>query len=161
MKLIKVKNEFYITEDCELEEGDYFLHDGEAIRAVSKSAIKMSKITWSTCPLQGVFELNKYEIADLIGEVSPLKLAMEYGEFFNSNSGYQMIAAYGHLDGFIKHEELNKDKLYTEEDLKLAYLAGYDIANGFSKVTCKEFIEQIRPKTQWDVEIVNEKPKLL
>jgi hypothetical protein len=42
-------------------------------------------------------------------------------------------------------KEQNKNK-YTEEEVRLAYLAGYDMAKGISKITSKQFIQSLQNK---------------
>jgi hypothetical protein len=41
-----------------------------------------------------------------------------------------------------------QERMYSEEQLKLAYLAGYDMAKGISKITSKQFIQSLESKQE-------------
>lgn len=92
------------------------------------------------------------------------------GLFYHANKTFAPI----YQAGFNKCLELNKDKLYTEEDLlkaiEMAQSMYWDIDNkGFSsdiegdwsfKYDEKEIVESIQSKTEWDIEVFIEENKV-
>ena len=69
-------------------------------------------------------KLSKQNCDEIFGVVYVEKLADEYA---NVNGDYD--EHYGHIgfkEGFKKAIELNKDKVFTEEDMRKAYFDGYN-----------------------------------
>jgi hypothetical protein len=46
----------------------------------------------------------------------------------------------------LEDRDKQAERMYSEEELKLAYLAGYDMAKGISKITSKQFIQSLESK---------------
>lgn len=74
-KLIKLNNHFYVIDDYIIEENDYFVNNNEILKAVSKSAIKLPKVTHSTDKLEGVIQLNLSDVEEVVYGYSVEKLA--------------------------------------------------------------------------------------
>jgi len=130
--------------------------------------------------------LNLSEIKELLGEVNVNKLSEIYSNkqielifgdrIKRTNSsrvnkkldiivqqGVLLLSTVGKTlfeNGYNKALEDNKNKKYTEEDIRLAF------TNGFAEYTarsfdCEDYIRYIQPKTEWEVEFVDEKLKLI
>ncbi len=118
------------------------------------------KITHSTKPLEGVEPLSLSEVKGLIGEPDVESLARKRHYDGTLEGGYLVG---GFINGYMQSLENNKDKNYTEEDIRvairLATTSKYDhILMFYSEEEIIEFINQ--PKTSWDVEFVDGKIKL-
>ena len=64
------------------------------------------------------------------------------------------------LYGYNQALEDNKEKKYTEKDLKRAYACGKGVGGLDMKDGFEEFIQSLQPKTEWEVEMVDGKLKL-
>lgn len=134
-------------------------------------------ITHSTEGFRGVIKLNKSEICELVGEFNVEKLALEldkskcrnFKREFTSKETYDGIID-GYILGFNKHEELTKDKLYTEEDvykaIEMARENSPEIFNhpeyGYvNDYTENDIITALQPKTEWDITIENGKIQIM
>jgi len=73
--------------------------------------------------LQG-YKLSKLNCDEIFGIVDVEKLADFYGAEANGNIDFKFGANQGFEDGFNKAMELNKDKLFTEDDVNLAFVLG-------------------------------------
>ncbi len=173
MKLIKINTDHYIVvDDSEIKEGDWII---DIKRPLSPRQIKTKhlledlfdsekKITHSTLPLDSVAIENSersYKLIPLayikvvVSEVDIDKKAKEEG-------GYDVFRdriIYSH--GYNQALEDNKEKKYTEEDIRKAILmARVRIENVSPKYSIDEIIQAIKPKTEWEVEIIDDKLKL-
>lgn len=192
MKVNKISNDHYIiVDDSEIKEGDWII-DSLGIRQVTScegvKAVQdvnhIKKITHSTQPLdeRGYWgkvmplTLTISEIKELIGEVDVEKKAEESfpiisGTHPNINWDRSNLQE-GFITGYLQALEDNKDKKYTEEDLRKMFVHGKQlgltiagaIRNGGDKpnqdMWFNESIESLQPKTEWEVEIVDGKLKL-
>jgi hypothetical protein len=105
-------------------------------------------------------KLSKQNCDEIFGVTDVEKLADEYADVNGDYDGY-----YGHVgfkNGFNKAMELNKDKVFTLEDMKRAFSRGKDLTakerfmftewEAFTKL-----VDSIQP-TEIEVEIVMEEP---
>lgn len=192
MKLIKVNIDHYVIfDDSEIKEGHWYIDDTKTIRKSMTSdedywllRKEYKKITHSTQPLDSKgywgkvmpLTLTIFEIKELIGEVDVEKIAEEiYSEFPNNPKEHpewhynKDVHCYKKRKAFIKGYnqalEDNKEKKYTEEDIKYAIIFGYnkrtfDVEKIMNSQTDEEFIKSLQPKTEWEVEFVDGKLKL-
>jgi hypothetical protein len=121
------------------------------------------------------YKLSKQNCDEIFGVVDVEKLARncikhrynKYGENITSET-QKLDTIYGFKDGFNKAMELNKDKVFTLEDMKRAFKVGF--SNGFAsdiismhrlpeekEKLFNEFIQSIQQPTEIEVEIVMEK----
>lgn len=145
------------------------------------------QITYSTQPLEEGTTIHgiehkrwvyiKYidlsEVKELLGEVDVEKKAdEEYYEqdksfendidpFFN----YSEYLKVGFIDGYNQALENNKEKKYTEEDINkirqiLVEGAITNMSCSSAVVELDKYIQSLKPKTEWEVEIVDGKLKL-
>ena len=150
--------------------------------------VPYKKITHSTQPLElltlsenglsgmgfsKVRPLNIFNVKELIGEVDVNKKAeQEYREYPN-NPKEHPDWQYGRdtnchrkrkafIKGYNQALEDNKDKKYTEEDLRIALVYGYERGRegDFTSEQEEEFYKYLQPPTSWEVEIVDGKLKL-
>jgi hypothetical protein len=143
MKLKKINEEHYVVEN----------NDG-VITYSTKVAIEDY---WN------VIELPLSEVKELLGEVDVQIKAEKERE----KLGYTNKFITGFVSGYTKAIEDNKEKKYTEEDLRKAIEFGYQlrcnnrpINSGHNWV--KDFIAQsLQPKTEWEVDIINGKLTLI
>ena len=187
MKLIKINTDHYIIVDnSEIKEGDWFI-DSLGIRQVTsfagvmvvKDITHIKKITHSTQPFNcncsnkgyrldtncaernhcfdKIQYLSLQEVKELIGEVDVKKKAKEYVGWWDEHDD-QDVKLF--TRGYNQALEDNKDKKYTEEDIDKAYWAGMQFV-GEDKGSFGEFIQSLQPKTEWEVEMIDGKLKLM
>lgn len=111
-------------------------------------------------------KISLQEVKELIGVVDVEKKAEEYADFSNDyvplTFGYKFNTntKRDYLAGYNQALEDNKEKRYTEEDLKYMFECGRNYQNN-AEITFKASIEHlIQTKTSWQVEIVDGKLKL-
>lgn len=183
-KLIKLKNDHYIiVDDSQINKGDYCLmfddsgniflgnepqqYLGEKAGHYLNKGLR--KITHSTQSFNFDFmePLVLSEVKELIGEVDVEKKAREI--VINNNpfgsENFSVSTFNGLVKDITKALEDNKEKKYTEEDLRKAWNAAYIDAMSIDEETYKplffeDFIQSLQPKTEWEVEIVDGKLKL-
>lgn len=174
MKLIKIKTDhFIIVDDSEFEEGDFVFND------YNKTIIKYSaghgiglckKITHSTTTAnldvygQTPVGLLLQEVKELIGEVDVKKIANNWA-LENADSTMESNSALnkGFIFGYNQCLEDNKDKKYTDEDMRKCWEAciAFNRPAGLdSGINYNVFIKNIQPKTEWEVEFIDGKLKL-
>jgi hypothetical protein len=110
------------------------------------------------------FDLRKYKLSkqncdEIFGVVDVEKLAREWHKQQNFNSLSDNIISVGYLnmfkDGFNKAMELNKDKLFTLEDMMNCWNKALKFQE--HKETLGDFIQSLQQPTEIDVEIVMER----
>ena len=182
-KLIKIENEYYLTTDTKVEEGDYglafahggrngfgrgwyiFYHDGKPVNKLNAICAGTRKITHSTAPIDGdevgscfhiIEKLSLKNCEELFGVFDVEKLAEESSELqslFNDLACYET----GFIRGFNKAMELNKDKVFTAEDAILiaeyVRVASQSTPNTRTKDLFNEY-QSLQQPTEIDVEIV-------
>jgi hypothetical protein len=192
MKLIQLTPEHYvIADDSAIKEGDCVVNGNNKIFQYTNESISglnyCKKITHSTKELDGVKTLSLPEVKETIGEVDVEKLAEKYIEnYCNDNNlessvltdAVKTLLRIGFIDGYNRCFKDNKDKKYTENDLKKSFekgeergyeekscrerynpLTGYEPKN--NKMVFEEIIQHIQSETEWDVEFVDNKIKLI
>lgn len=102
--------------------------------------------------LEGVDNRPLSEVEELLLGYDVEKVYMSI--FNNKGAGFKMFAK-----GFKAAMELNKDKLFTIEDMEKAYNYGIAIEYINIKPDFDKFIQPLLPKTQWKIKI-NEQNKL-
>jgi len=183
-KLIKLKEGYIIVSDKEIKEADIHINlltkeIERASKNLSKNFIGNSNFNFSVrkqykkiIASNFIPELPNIDFNDLeeeFGIVDIKKLASMYAnkelnEEFTSKSGnfYGFYSSF--LDGFNKCLELNKDKLYTLEDMRNCFIAGERYQEDWSlnqigekeeilEYDFGEYIQSLQPKTEWDIEV--------
>jgi Ser-tRNA(Ala) deacylase AlaX len=70
-----------------------------------------------------------------------------FGEIWASLTTEQSEYLKGYIDRQIDMaKRWQEERMHSEEELKLAYLAGYDMAKGISNITSKQFIQSLESK---------------
>lgn len=192
MKLIKIKEDHYVIVDhSEIREGDWCYDIALGIFQASHNYNAYNtnlckKITHSTQPIEEFIDnegikrigwtnikvLELSEVKELIGEVDMEKKAREI--VINNNpfgsENFSMSTFNGLVKDITKALEDNKDKKYTEEDLRKALWDLGDvlfnnnqngIKEGEPQMYINNIIQSLQPKTHWEVEIVDGKLKLV
>jgi len=169
MNKIKLKEDHYVVvDDSKIKEGDWLLDttDNTIWGCYKDMSIYLfpecKKITHSTRPFGGsATAISLHEVKELIGEVDVEKKAEDAG-FYDStedNKGNRTTKAF--LSGYNQAFEDNKEKKYTDEDIRKAILmARVRIENVSPKYSIDEIFKSLQPKTSWEVEIVDGKLKL-
>ena len=184
MKLIQINTDHYIVvDDSEIKEGDWIIDikDPLSPRQIKTKHLledlfdSEKKITHSTLPLEKftydnlsdeVFSMDYHnikpislqEVKELIGEVDVKKKMISP---YPINTQNDVDWCNGYQRGYNQALEDNKEKKYTEEDLRKAILmARVRIENVSPKYSIDEIFLSLQPKTEWDVEIVDGKLKL-
>lgn len=136
-KLIKVENTFYLKQ-------------GETILATSSIPNLSASIRYS---------LSKQNCDEIFRVVDVEKLAEEV--LPNDDTTGTLSKQKGFVIGFNKAMELNKDKVFTEEDLRKAIRFGFHFAYGYltgEKGTIEKksdrYIQSLQQPTEIEVEIV-------
>lgn len=149
------------------------------------------RITHSTEPesfgdgwMQSIKPLLLSEVKELLGEVDVEKKAEEFAKKHSIYESAQDDTEYGYREGYNQCLEDNKEKKYTEEDLiKFAdwvetsqEASEYDKKNRMrfdlkmegnpeSKKRLPElfniYIQTLKPKTEWEVELIDGKLRLV
>lgn len=172
MKLIKIGEEFILTNKQEIKIGDVTLEKHPTgyyympkivmeYQLNDNSGIKVIASTNNLC--EGVYSLSLKNIqkalnpsVEDLAEKSVLENKDYKAEGF---SEYQNGKFNGFIEGFLKALELNKDKQFTYDDMVMIYNLGRDEKSksqvmGKYYDTHKEWIEMITKKeSEWDVEI--------
>ena len=155
MQLIKLTYDHYVVvDDSEIKEGDWYVHKQKGVGLRVQKCIGTNlpmdskKITHSTnIDWNDVYYIPLQEVKELIGEVDVEKKAFNYT---SSSQAHRR----GFIDGYNQALEDNKDKKYTEEDLRKMWKFGYNGKN------LDDSIESLQPKTEWEVEMIDVKLKL-
>jgi hypothetical protein len=187
MNLIKIKDEHYVIVDDSwsrnniIIKGDYFLyqfgdcpeicqHDGLGNPNERKNCFK---ITHSTQPLEYIVTDDSFknyefislqEVKEIIGEVDIEENALGYassdvlGEVNpEAYTDKQIGLLHGYIDGYNKALEDNKEKKYKENDISRAVMFG---KWGGTKVDYEKFLQSLQSKTEWKLELIDNKFKL-
>lgn len=170
MKMKKIAEDHYVVvDDSDIKGGHYFLMHGYLIRQcdyvdgymiidTKKGKHHVSvckKMTHSTQPLEwfGGEIIFLSEVKELLGVMDVEKKAqIEWGNVHRTG-------VLGYIDGYNQALEDNKEKKYTEEDLRKAIS---ETRRGmlFLDKYVNEFIQSLQPKTEWEVEILDGKLRL-
>ncbi len=129
-------------------DGDYWLHNESGETIASSWGVYGKKLSEQNCDeIFGVIDVEK--LADEYIVVKP-----KYREHEHN------LAVSAYKEGFNKAMELNKEKLFTEEDLRKAIRFGFHFAYGYltgEKGTIEKksdrYIQSIQHPTEIDVEI--------
>lgn len=188
MKLIQLTPEHYvIADDSAIKEGDCVVNGNNKIFQYTNESISglnyCKKITHSTKGLGGVKTLSLPEVKETIGEVDVEKKAEErypyevgYGVSDENTRIGELQDAY--VNGYNQCLQDNKNKKYTENDLKKSFekgeergyeekscrerynpLTGYEPKN--NKMVFEEIIQHIQSETEWNVEFVDGELRLI
>lgn len=159
MKAIKLSDTHYIVvDDSEIEDGICvrYILDVPYIMFYDKGVeYKQFKITHSTEPIDGdgtgacfvnIKPLSLSEIEEAIYGYSVEKMAeSKYTYKLSSNARKK-----GFIEGFKAHQELTKDKLFTEKDVqKIIHWASL---NEDVRLSEEEMFKSLLPKTEWNIE---------
>lgn len=141
--------------------------------------IWINKVLYSTQPLEEVVWWERETRKSKLGfdNIKPLSLSEVeeaiYGystyELFKKIDGTCKKDEYEHWlfkEGFKAHQELVKDKLFTIENMKIAIqMAKEKEKNGMITYEDKwnedEILRELLPKTEWDIEFIDSKIKLI
>ena len=177
-KLIKLsKTHYIVVDDSEIKEGDYHVAmriiktngiraiaytDKEQLEAIAKIG-GAKKITHSTEPLYkndfwAIKELKLSEVEEAIHGFSVEKMVLNDNSFYRYGGDYDTFEV-GYKAGFKAHQELVKDKLFTIEDMRWAFESATDLSPYYDSFD--DFYKTIAPKTEWDIEFVDGKIKLI
>ena len=185
MKMIKLTSDHYIVVDgdSEIKEGDWTYHHVKGIyeARVDGAYTNQKKITHSTIPkgmmvIEGIKRLSLQEVKELIGEVDVEALEIRYyqqleqrrevaknftgqvagrhPDMFGHSEVHNMVR--GYLEGYNQALEDNKDRKYTDEDVIRIVEKSRETG-----LTAEYLIMTFQPKTEWEVEMVDGKLKLM
>ena len=198
-QLIKLSSDHYIiVDDSYIEMDDYYLDDTNTVRCAITEAESYwthrkhyKKVTHSTQPLGflqeegittanlkltygSVQQLSLSEVKELIGDEHSLKNMWYERNVQNPySSDSQSHAAFdkGFELGYNQSLEDNKDKKYTEKDMRMAmdkmsvvsYSSEFGMSSNYKerKRYIDAYIKSHQPKAEWEVEFIDGKLKLI
>ncbi len=180
----KLSEEHYVgVDDSEIKEGDWVFNEKSKeiypITLVEEVVYYKKKVTHSTQPIEpnslhrkydfiNIKPLSLSEVKELIGEVDVEKKAdFDSKNHYVDQSDYWAVGIDSYKRGYNQALEDNKEKKYTEEDLRKIFIHGKQlgltiagsIRNGGDKpnqdMWFNESRESLQPKTEWEVEFVD------
>lgn len=181
MKLIKIKEDYYVVvDDSEIREGDWVLTEENTIHQVDyvdayTKINEWKKITHSTQPIEEFVDnegikrigwtnikvLELSEVKELIGEVDVESKVYHIVEQVMGNHNMKSSTAKDMINigisSYNQAIEDNKDKKYTEEDLRKAmqmYKGEFTKGIVYSQ---EKIIQYFQPKTEWEVDFFDGK----
>jgi len=168
MKLIKLTDDHYvIVNNSEIKVGDIVLEtyiDGskgvEHIQTLNDiDILSQKKITHSTdININELYYISLQEVKELIGEVDVEK---KYNETWLAKyQPYDSKEGIAFKTGYNQALEDNKEKKYTEDDMRKAYMVGQHGGVTQTHYEFDEYIQQLQPKTEWEVEMIDGQLKL-
>lgn len=92
--------------------------------------------------------LSLSEVEEAIYGYNLEKMALEYDGRMKLDIEFIRAAFKA---GFNKHKELVKDKLFTIDDIALAFRTGIEHGINPKKINTTEYIKSLLPKTEWDI----------
>jgi hypothetical protein len=101
-------------------------------------------------------KLSKQNCDEIFGVVDIEKLAYDFAKYHSIYPTAQDDTEYGFKNGFNKAIELNKDKVFTEEDVRKAYMDGVSNGHNFGYPAIDhtdKYIQSLQQPTEIDVEI--------
>ena len=173
-RLIKINEQHYvICDDSEINEGDYYLtKTNDIVKCGNKNNFTPigSKITHSTKRIEygsvdsitgWIFDKIKpllvSEIEELLYGYSVEKIVNK--EYLLGTGNLGLKKAF--IKGFNTHKELVKNTLFTVEDMKKAIQVFYYDDMLLTENNLNKVIQSLLPKTEWNVEFVDGKLKLM
>jgi len=153
-KLIKLEEHFYIIDDSEIKKRDWVIDNNELRFAVENFPATnwCKKITHSTQPLENVIKISLSDVEEVVYGYNLLKMA----ENFSGKDAGSWQCPISYEIGFKAHQELVKDKLFTIEDIQLAFNRGANFAHmPYPKNVEyeKKYKNSLLPKTEWGITI--------
>ena len=136
MKLLKDNNEYMLIDSSR-----------NLIATTDESIIKAS-------PKK--HKLSRQNCMEIFDEVDVEDLGSQYAWQFVKEKGLSKhnMAKQSFIEGFNKAMELNKDKLFTVEDMKKAYIQGKHGGKTQSYVEFDDFIKSLQQPTEIEVEML-------
>lgn len=155
-KLIRINEQHYviIDEDLKIEEGKHFLTKENIPHTNFGWNFGDRVIIYSTLPLENVSLIKLEDVEEVIN--STYELFKEIDGSCNENEYEHWLFK----QGFKAHQELTKDNLFTISDMIRAMRYASEITNN-KLSNIKNYIESVLPKTEWNVDIINDKIILL
>jgi len=174
MKLIRLsKTHYIIVDDSQIEKGDWVLPINNTpyrlkkaidklpsdkkithstipldIETIPSETANIKKVSWGNIkhiPLSEVEEaINGYSVEKMAHKIRMDKWGDEIGQGIKNSCREEGI-----IEGFKAHQQLVKDKVFTEEDVRIAIAMARTLPND----TGTQIIQSLTTsKTEWDVE---------
>ena len=130
---------------------NYLLEDNKGVVIGSTSTKEINKLSKQNCD-------------EIFGVVDVEKLAEDFAKYHSIYPTAQDDTEYGFKQGFKKAMELNKDKVFTLEDVRKAYIYGVSNCHsfGYSAIGYTDkCIQSLQQPTEINVEVEMETKKQL
>lgn len=183
MKLKKLIEEHYIiVDESDIKDGEYCLSMLNEVVVFGKNFNQSlyRKITHSTEPIEGgttffqnrgdklcydkIGVLSLSEVKELLGEVDVDRKAVKFSKRYSNHDDSQEAVYDGYNEGYKQCLIDNKEKMFTEEDVRNAISFGNNIQ--YTRLTLssvekemRKFIQFLQSPTEWEVEFVDDKLK--
>lgn len=172
-KLIKLLEGYIITSTEEIKEKDFIIERGKPI-VKCKAILDCEDLVWESLNTKssacdGIFNFKKIIASTFIKELPSIDFngfedkvgasnkdwIVENAENYCQKEKRRTDVFSAYLEGWNKHKELNKDKLYTLEDMEKCYNGllqnvGTSIKQS-DLPTSKQYIEHLSPPKQWNI----------
>lgn len=162
MKLIKINPIYYIIVDKLKIESLDWIKDSRGIRQViSTDGIQFGedvmKVTHSTVPLlagksTGPLNISLSNIMQILGEVDVQSKAKNYSYF--GNEEFNETSERDYLVGYYQACRDLQSKRYTIDDMRLMFMCD-------SSLDFTDCLNELEPKTEWNLEFVDGQFRLL
>jgi len=164
-KLIKTKEGYYLVDNSEILEDHYYLawenyysspRWVRYVLSIGLNGDKQFNIIASDINLDDVKKLSKENCDEIFGVVDVEKLADDSSQEFLIKPIESPIFTFGYEEGFEKAMELNKDKVFTLEDIRKAYQQGEEdsyLKGGLTKTKEDNYIQSLQQPTEIEVEV--------
>ena len=165
----------HIIRQCEYVDGYMVIdttqgkHHVSVCKKITRSSQPMgTQIDGVNCWTSELMPLSLSEVKELLGVVNVEKKVMELYNNFKLKPFEAMYPLEGATKRFVENVynqalEDNKERKYTEEDMRKAMRFG-SMRNKLTiselESSFQQLIQSLQPKTEWNVEIVEDKLKL-
>ncbi len=105
--------------------------------------------------------LSLSEVKEVISGYSVEKMALEYYPITEFEDEFDYRYRLGFIEGFKVYQELVKDNLFTIDDIKKAMMYGMYSIQYNTEIAHEQFIKSLLSPTEWNVDFVDDKIKLV
>lgn len=165
-KLIKLEQGYIIVSDEKIKDGDTIIYPIKTIIPVQYLGGDLIGTELKVIASTFIPELPNINFNDLEEEFGIIDIEKLADKYLDSDERLCNNSFNGFIEGFNKCLELNKNKLYTEEQMLDMFNAGrsfeiYQLAKNLESFKESknpplneiDYLKSLKPKTEWDIEV--------